>query len=86
MEELRLYEGLVVHPWLASPEQQALLEGVELSGPPYVASSSETSAGGLKAAVACVRPAESVDLFSGSQVLADTGTLWYPLPSLLALL
>ena len=75
MEELRLYQDLAVHPWLASPEQQALLEGVEISGPLYVASSCETSARGLHAAVACVRPAGCVKPISGSQVMFDTSSL-----------
>lgn len=67
MDENRLYRDLAVHP--CGPEHMALLEGVELSGPEYVAPSPEPSTHCTKARQACVRPAATTELHSGSQVM-----------------
>ena len=69
MDELLLYRDLAEHPWMAGPEQMALLEGLELSGPEHVASSPEPSTHDNKATLACARPAAISKLHSGSQVI-----------------
>ena len=78
MEGLHLYQDLATLPWLVSPEQQALLEGVELSGPGYVASSFEPSASCTHAAGVCARPPASSKLSTEIHVMSALGLSLYP--------
>ena len=82
MEGLHLYQDLANLPWLVGPEQQALLEGVELSGPGHVASSLEASACCTKAAGACARLTANSKLSTGNQVMSGLRLPQHPCPAL----